>query len=836
MTSLYWIEESLPGLLPSLWMVGGVGLPWALAALSTRQWHSRALVAALALALGPAWMTAWMLILGVVGAQLDMRLLTLEWILFGSIIIAIAGVVIAWRKRRRYFASHRQQQPPLAGDEKLIVAMIVIAVALRWIHTAFWPFTVYDALWVYGSQARQYFLEGAIPHDVGYYPQFVQLQFTYVQVLIGAINDHAARMVIPLMHIGSILAAYLLGARLINRRVGLITAALWSLHPFVGQWAFRGDLEIPLTFALTMAALFFLSAWRGENEYKERRADAILAGLMLGIALFTKPTAGAFIWGILLLLAAELIWSRFDARRWLPRFKLAFWTGLACLPMGLFWYGRNLLLGHEAITLPKAVWLTRALRNGDYLAPLLAVVLIGCLAIVLRNRLRWRELTTVGIGIALLVAGVLASNAALFPARVDPPASYLRAEEVFGIVLGLTLIALGLRERLKRPVSQQTAPLLCTSLRALLLAAPYFVTFYFSYSYHYRLGFAILPLLCLPSAIGLGTILNRDRIQAWNAGIRRAYHVALILVCVPGMVAVATNVDWTSIWLLRADLNDDFKKYEVFNPSLMQVVLELEDYLRESERDPVVLAPGEERLPFFFPQMETIDAAATSLDELEALDATHLIYGAKAREAYLARGVIPEESQLIAALGRHDLFEMVTAHYDGFFSYELHEVGDMRSRHRLPEKFGVDGQPLVNNIFGDRLQVHARGAFPAQIHKSTPITLQLTWQALQELERDYQIVLQLREADSGIVAQEWQLTPAAHRHGGYSPSRWDLGEYVNDRQILHLASETNRKRDTVYVFALGVWDPEEQRYLPLSVDGAPAGEFLRLPGTHRLRS
>ena len=323
MTSLYWIEESLPGLLPILWMVAGVGLPWAWAALPTRQWRSRALVGALALALGPAWTTAWMLVLGVVGAQLDMRLLTVEWLMTGSLAIALSGAAIAWRKRKDVEAAAPQRSIPLAVDEKLIIAMMVIAVALRWIHTAFWPFTVYDALWVYGAQARLYFLEGAIPHDIGYYPQFVQLQFTYVQVMIGAINDHAARMVIPLMHVGSILAVYVLGQRLVNRRVGLIAAALWGLHPQVGQWAFRGDLEIPLTFSLTMAALFFLSAWRGENDYKERRADAILAGVMLGIALFTKPTAGAFIWGILLLLFAELIRTKLEPGRWLPRFRLA---------------------------------------------------------------------------------------------------------------------------------------------------------------------------------------------------------------------------------------------------------------------------------------------------------------------------------------------------------------------------------------------------------------------------------------------------------------------------------------------------------------------------------
>lgn len=836
MPSLYWIEESLRGLLPSLWMVGGLGLPWALALLSTEQWRSRALVVALALALGPAWLTAWMLVLGVVGAQLDIRLLTAGWIWAGNIAMSLAGAAIAWRRRTGYVASSQQRAAPLATDEKLVVVMIVIAVALRWIHTAFWPFTVYDALWVYGSQARLYFLEGIIPHDIGYYPQFIQLQFAYVQVMIGAINDHAARMVIPLLHIGSILAAYLLGRRLVNRRVGLITAALWSLHPYVGQWAFRGDLEIPLTFTLTMAALFFLSAWRKDGESTAQRADAILAGVMLGIALFTKPTAGAFIWGILLLLAVELIRMRFDLRRWLPRFKIALWTGLACLPMGLVWYARNMLIGHDAVTLPNAIWLTRALRSGDYLAPLLVALLIGCVALILRQRLSWRDVTIVGAGAALLAVSILASNASLFPARVDPPASYLRAEEALGIALGLALIALGLRQSVTRRISPQIASTLGAVFWALLLALPYYATFFVSYSYHYRLGFAILPLLCLPSAIGLAAVFDRDRIQQWSAGIRHAYYVVLLLICVPGTIAVATNVDWTTIWLMRGELRDDFKKYEVFNPSLMQVVLGLQEYVRESEREPIVLAPGEERLAFFFPRMQIVDATKTTLDELDELDATHMIYGAKAREAYQDAGVNPGDTQLIAALGRHDLFEKVKSHYHGTFSYELYQIGDLSLRHALPEKFGAGGQRIVQNTFGELLQVHSRGAYPAQIHKSTPITLQLTWRALQKLDQDFQFVLQLREAENGAVAQEWRLLPAAQRQGYYATSHWDVGEFVNDRQILRLHSETERKRDTEYIFALGVWDRQGEEYLTLTVDGAPSGEFLRLPGTHKLRS
>ena len=249
MTSTSWIEASLAGLAPTLWIYLGVGLPWAFAALSTRDWHAKALVAALALALGPAWMTAWMLVLGVAGAQLEQRLLTPGWILLGSAVIAIAGGIIAWRKRED-FEPRASLEPAFAFDEKLIVALIAIAVVLRWIHTAFWPFTAYDALWVFGYQGRLFFLEGNIPNAIDYYPPFLSLQFAYAQTLIGGINDHAARMVIPMLHIGSILSAYLLGARLLTRRVGLIAGGALELasagRSLGGHWRSGDSADLRL--------------------------------------------------------------------------------------------------------------------------------------------------------------------------------------------------------------------------------------------------------------------------------------------------------------------------------------------------------------------------------------------------------------------------------------------------------------------------------------------------------------------------------------------------------------------------------------------------------------
>ena len=171
---------------------------------------------------------------------------------------------------------------------------------MRWFVVAYWPFTAYDALWVYGYEGRLYALLGYIPKTIGYYPQFLALQYTYAQ--LGGINDHMARAVLPFLHIGSILATYVLGSRLINRRTGIIAAAIWALYPSVGEWSRAGDLEIPLAFAFTLAAAFFLLAWTG---HEPRRRYALIAGVLLGVGLWIKPTMGAFILGIGLMVRAR---------------------------------------------------------------------------------------------------------------------------------------------------------------------------------------------------------------------------------------------------------------------------------------------------------------------------------------------------------------------------------------------------------------------------------------------------------------------------------------------------------------------------------------------------
>ena len=829
MASLYWIEAALPGLLPCLWLAAGLGLPWAFALTARRDWRCYPLIGALALALGPAWMAVWMLALGLLGAELDAPLMQAGSIATGSLVISLAGLALAWRRRAEP-APRQPKSPPLALDEKLIIALIVAAVALRWLHTAFFPFTAYDALWVFGYQGRLFALEGMIPHAIDYYPPFLSLQFAYVQTMIGGINDQAARMVLPMMHIGGILAAYLLGGRLQSRRVGIFAAALWSLHPYVAQWSWRGDLEITLAFSFTLAAVFLLRAWQERDDQERRRREAVLAGVMLGIALFTKPTAGAFIWGLLLLLAYELLRARLRPGIWLPRAQVAAWALLASLPLGGLWYLRNLLLGHEVITMPKALWLGRALRSGDYLMPLVLVVLLAAL-LLLRQRLGKGERALSVAGMALLAIGALASNASLFPARVDPPASYVRLEEWLLMLLGLAMMALGFRRTLKAPWTERARKTLEVCLWALLLALPYFATLFFSYSYHYRLGFAIVPLLCLPSAIALAHSFERERMLLWRDWLRRATICLLLLLCLPGVVAPMADVHWSSIWLLRDDLPSDFEKYQHFNPSLMQVVLGLEDYLREPGAEAVVLAPGEERLPFFFPRMRIHRAPLTTLDELEALGATHFIYGATAREAYEEAGIEPERTQLVAALGLYRLFDKTRSHYDAMFDYELYEVDDFERHTRLRSRFRNPDLDIAAVVYGGWLQLYAGSLYPVMNYEGTPITFEPSWHALAKPAQDYEFVLQVRR-DTGEIGYSWRFLAAPHRHGAYHTSLWGEGEIVNDRQIFRVPHEVDLD-DKGFTYWLGVWDAAAEAYLPVTVDGQAAGDFYRLPGVYQ---
>ncbi|MBN1679827.1 MAG: glycosyltransferase family 39 protein, partial [Anaerolineae bacterium] len=389
------------------WMFVGVGLPWALALLPRGLWPDRLTVLAVAMALGPIALTTIMFVLGTAGS------LTLGGTLAGSALCALVGVYFASRQPPETLLSGRSPSR-LTWGEGLLLAGIVLLLLVSVITAAFWPFLAYDALWVYGYNAKVFVMAGHIPADMNYYPQLVPLGYTYMQQAWDAlghapINDHAARVIIPWFNVTLVLMAYVLGRRTFgSRRVGLVTAALWMFYPHVAAWAASGDLEIPLTLYVTGAATFFIEAWRAE-----RNRLAILSGVLLAGALWTKPTAGALALGMMLAMARWIVLMRFQPKAILPKFRIALLAGIASIPIGGMWYVRNLLLGHRAVILPASYWHDLAQRSGQELGwPLvLAALLTGALLLNppdwLRRRNRWQRIGLPLLALGLLLAGIL---------------------------------------------------------------------------------------------------------------------------------------------------------------------------------------------------------------------------------------------------------------------------------------------------------------------------------------------------------------------------------------------------------------------------------------------
>lgn len=819
----YWIQETLAGTPAFLWVFIGLGLPWALALLPRRDWRRYVQTSAVALAVGPALLTAWMFVLGTIGGVQGTPLLRFDLIFGGTVILALIGVGVVWWKGRlarregynptvdarraglRPAPTENVREPSSpAFDERLLIVLIAAALLVRWLVIAYWPFTAYDALWVYGYEGRLYTELGYIPNTIGYYPQYLPLQYSYAQLAYGAVNDHVARAGLAFLHLGSILAVYVLGGRLFSRRVGVFAAALWALYPHVGEWSRAGDLEILLAMLFTLAAAFFLLAWVGREP---RRHYAVLAGLMLGIGLWTKPTMGAFILGMGLLVAIELVRVRFVLRAAWGRLRVALLTLIAAAPLGGIWYIRNMLLGHDAVDFPPPFWQTLAQRSGAEFGWLLLALLVY-LAYVhfgpLRPRPSWR-LTAPGLGLVLL--GLLPSI--LVPHRMNLP-------EWLALAAGAVLLFVALSRHARQAWDEQLRADARIVGYALALALPYFVTWFYSYSYHYRLSFAIVPLLILPTALIARRWLTPERIRQSSSFVRFGYTAALVALALPGVVSAVydPNVGWDYLWTNA--LPDDRERYRSGNAALMSVVDGLQAYLDEHPGERLsVVAPSVDRLPFFFPTQDIrVDEAPTQLKQLGGV--TYFVYGLP--ETKGAYENVPEfENQVESALGRTDIVRRAWGLDDGIFRYDVYEL-HLQNRFVEPVPNGLARDEVVFGNFARYVGYDIGGL---ELWQGRRVVLHLYWEVLAQPTADYSIFVHLRDADDNLIAN-WDGPVARTEHGWYSTLVWDVGEFISDERIITLPESVD-ERGEGYRLVIGMYDLASQQRVPLTVNGQDGG-------------
>lgn len=837
-----WLLPTFLLLPATAWLFVGVGLPWALAILPRAAWRRRGMVLAAAVALGPALTTAGMFVIGTFGR------FSAANVLLCSVLIAGVGVVLALRNRPSTLDALTPADAPFTIVDWALIVVIVVAVLLRFWNTAYWPFATYDEFWVYGYNAKVFMLNGAIPPSMGYYPQLVPLSYTFTQLLWGGINDHAARVVVPCFALGSVLMAYACGAVAVNRRAGLLAAAIWALYPQHGVWSQFGDLEVPLTLYFTGTAAFFIAAIR-----ERQPRYAILSGLMLGAALWTKPTGAALVQSVGLIVSFGLFMWWHAQRRSLPDevagllARYGVLTLIVAAPLGGIWYVRNVLLGHAPVIFPAGYWQAEAQRSGQELGwPLLIALGLAAWLFVRRERPR-----TALIGAFLLVVGIVPSafgwalpNAAqLTPMLVGqivitfrPPdllavgALGANAGHVLRVVTAWIAIVGGavclgwaaLPMWRRSPATQRMVLLL---LAAFVL--PYGVTWFWSYSYHFRLSFAIVPTLIVLLAgviVSVGGALPAPSTALARHMWRLVAVTLIVALALPGQFAVLSALPAA----LQGALPDDDARMAYGNPALMQLVSFLRARQVDLGRPLKLVAPGELRLGFFFPDSDVRgDLFPTRLDEVADVD--YFIDSSPGQRLYGYAGTL--YNQILRSLTRTNAMRRVFTTDDGNFRFSAYRILNAE-RFQTPNFNGPLGEQI-----GEVAVLAGYDLGTAEGEPGTAIFLTLHFRTLATADREYSIFIHIWDPKEQRLIAEWSgqpmdsayfvwyQVPGEHFDVPYPTTLWQAGEYVIDDRRL-IVPDGARPGD--YELRVGLFDPISGERLPVSKSGQSVGDSVRL--------
>lgn len=837
-----WLEIFL-SVTPWMAWFFAIGIPWAFVLLPRVDWHDKSMVLATGLALGPLFGSLWLFALGTFGT------FSFAGALLGTVGIAAIGSVWAFSRAGRSITlppdeSH-QHAVEFRGLQYTLALMILIGLLANVWDTAFWPFLRYDTLWTFGYNPKIFMLEGHIPDTIDYYPQLVPLTFTFATLAHGEFSDYAARTAIPWFMLSSVLAAYALGWRLYGRRiVGMVTAALWLLTPAVLVWSSSGDLEHPMAIYFSLAALFVVLAWRDANAAAAQRY-AVLAGLMLGAAMWTKPTAGAFIFGMGLLATGQTAYSAYSGQwaRWRQRVWLLIVLGLVAAPIGGVWYVRNILVGHSWTNLPADYWTGFAQRSGMqlnwlYYIALLAVALVARHAI---ERQQWlRVSTAISAGI-LLSAAILPTMLSLPPEGLTPavawnalngfrePTRSLNTFEVALILVGVGLLAWsGFPAWREVQANYRQAWLLSWGL-----GLPFFVVYFWSFSYHYRLALTVLPIILAT----LGALLVQFTLPflTQNAARRWGTITIVVLLCIPAPIAATYHTALNT--LNDTGIDTTREKYQYANPALLDLVAFLERHTAANDIDHLrILAPGENRLAFFFPEWEIDDTTLpTDVEDLHGYD-VFVDYVAEFlwREAGLYPNItqawtdiaplypLGATGQPLALDGPQNLPQprllrpIMTPIDDGVSRYEVYAIDTT-----APYAYVAPETRVANAIFGETMQLLGYD-LPTQIFTAgETYTLKVYWRGTEHAPppSDYSIYLHLTALDD--PTQIFAQADGGLLYSNY-PTRFLTPHMTfQDRRNLMIPLEVAPGR---YQLRIGVYDPQTFVRLPLTVDGEPAGD------------
>jgi 4-amino-4-deoxy-L-arabinose transferase-like glycosyltransferase len=350
-------------------------------------------------------------------------------------------------------------------------AFILLAVSGAVLFNAiYWPFYRPDAVGIYADTARQMTnLQSLVPligKDSLYraYPVLIPLTYTYSYLASGWRNEYLARLAPALLSLGCLPVVYSFGRALRGETAGWLSAGLLAVTPMFARWASSGYVDLPMAFFYVLSAFFAWRLWQTGHW-----TDALLSGLLMGLAAFTKNAAllGIIFLGVWLL--AGMLRRRISGR------SAALCLGV-CALVAAPWYIRN-LIGAQML-IPPTAWTDQAERtvttllafvtySGNFGLPgfvILAGVMMAVAELARRSAHLAPELRS---GYALLLLMTVPFFLAWWLFVSYDPRFLLLFLPLLAIMGGLALMRLGewLPERRQKPL------IVVVTLLAIILAA-----------------------------------------------------------------------------------------------------------------------------------------------------------------------------------------------------------------------------------------------------------------------------------------------------------------------------------------------------------------------------
>lgn len=846
-----WLQPTFLLALFAAWMFLALGIPWALVLLPRVLRANRVGVVATGMALGPIILTTIMFGLGWFGTINPVMLLAIS----GA--VAALGAVLAWW-RTQTIVREQMAQPlaiergdPITMVDLALIVTIGVMVLIDVLTGAYWPFLDAETQRTTAYHAKMIALTDDLPPEVDEGPLLVPLSYAYMMQVRNRIDDHVARVVLPWFNVTMILMAYMLGRRVFDsQRAGLLTAALWSFSPQVAAWSEIGDQEIVLTLYVTGAVMFFIKGWR-----TERWRNAMLSGLMLGGALWTKPTAVAFLPGMALALIIWAAWVRLRPAELWPKLRLALLTLIFAAPVGSMWYLYAASEGYEVVTLPGSELTDMAQRSGQELGWPLVLAFFVAGGLIIRPPARWREGRARVIGVlvpllavALLLAGILPSALDLDRLTdTDAVWSWLRGDLPAAGSLslpGVVLIGAGAALLLwigRDAWAQWDRDMRQRVMLLWVFIVPYGAVWFWLYSYHYRLSFLLLPLF----AAQIAALIDN---WVWDVVENRRFWetVSMAAVAAIFLVGAVAGVERTFNALIDGALTKDTDKYRTVAPALVQVRSTLLEWQEREGRAPVVSIPGEDRLPFFLPRWDIRHTAAddlppTTLDDLRGIDV--FVGGTMYQEVLDEAGLERVPLQAEAALGiAYEQLEVTTPGgtiwptaleplplgasgglfaIDGAVRYEAFDTYlEPRPVEFDPElDIWLDEMVIVDEFA--RLSGYALSTL-SWTYGDT-VQLWLVWEPTipAPVGTAYEVFVHLNDSDGNRIA-EWAQVPL---QGTYPTWAWEPGAVLLDYWELTVPAELPPGPAQLRV---GLQDPAQDLLLGMTVDDRVSGGFFTL--------